>query len=167
MFSTNIRYGRSALESVNTCAIGDVVLDDERVHLAVADRSQRLLGLGQPGLDVARASVGGSDHRAVSGHGRLASVSWRTARLATSSATQDPHVVGHVADQHAQRQRVVLDQRRRGQHVVLGRPGSGSWLRSTMLSWCRPLRCASQISRMLAIACAEDSDAPLTNSVSA
>jgi hypothetical protein len=31
---------------------------------------------------------------------------------------ENPLVVGHVANEHARWQRLILDQRRRGQHVV-------------------------------------------------
>ena len=45
MFSTNIRYGRSAVDRVKTAARG-AVGHDERVDLAGGDGSEGVLGLG-------------------------------------------------------------------------------------------------------------------------
>ena len=48
MFSTKIRYGRSAVESVNTRRPAAAVGDDEGVDLACADRAQRVFGRHHP-----------------------------------------------------------------------------------------------------------------------
>ena len=52
MFSTKIRYGRSALDSVKTCSPGALASDDQGVHLAVTDGAQRFLCLEHAGVGI-------------------------------------------------------------------------------------------------------------------
>ena len=188
MFSTNIRYGRSALESVNTCAAGRRVSDDQRIDLAVANRAQRLLGLAQARVE-ARARL---ERRP-----RLSRrLSRRHLRGSLRRCVPDPdpgEVVGLSSDDIRPGTGGTIESARRRRILTWSdmsptsiRGGSGWSLTSVGVAstWCalgqgrllvevddvrwwRPLRWASQISRTLAIACADESDAPLTNSVSA
>ena len=78
--------------------------DEQRIHLAVADGPQRLLGLGQ-----ARAQSSSSTRS------RSCAVVSLVGPIARPEVQPEQHPlrVGHVADDPAQRQRQLLDQRRR------------------------------------------------------